>query len=217
MMWNKQLGVYCFAGLGRVVYQYDGTDPVVVIGNTDTGDMEAVNALKPLQRDILGYCSVHGSHYGVAMPKSGALLYRHLKVQRTRKNVITIPSAEMKLFVGSGIGRVAVSHDDWGEKGTVVLVFEDDSVSLRGRFGSVILLRDEVGGQIDYSLFSLYTVFKHICSFSHLDIMQYENILLYSRVTKLLTPLKLSQSKESKRFFLKLYMEMIQDEVRRQY
>lgn len=193
-----------------------------MIGDTDTDWLEETDPWSIRKHGILGHFVRRGVHYGVSMPLHGAMLYKYLKVQRVKYGVTRIPSAEMKLFIERGMTSIVASNDD-GALGTTVLVFGDASVELRGKSGSVVVFKEDDSNRPAYlpaslpTMMSLYTVFQHVCNIGKVNVLSYENVILYSRVSKKVISLKLSQTKDAKRFFLKLYMELTRDEIRRQY
>ena len=191
----------------------------VVIGDTDDGVSQSVDAYKIKRHGVLGHFKKGGKHYGVSMPRQGALMYEYLKVGRPKYGVTRIPSSEMRIYIDSCLTSVAPSPDSLGRKGVAVLVFGDSCVEFRGTRGSVVWVKDDDPKRPVYlpdsvpTLWSLYLILKLMCIRGKVNVFQYETLMFYSRVSKQLIPITLSQSKESKRFFLKLYMEMMRDAV----
>lgn len=195
---GKELETFSFT-------MWDGIDEFrFLVYDTDDDSVSSYSCLEHL--DCYGLSpTIHDSEgHAVKHNQKTVSLYRYVEYAKTILGTREVPQ--------DGVDKCAISNGFFDKSGVVgnsqlVVNIVNDSVTFLGESGSVAVRQTGFIG--DVKLYTLYDLLGLLCRECHLNLMLYTRIYLFSKRNNFTSILGLRQDAEAKRYFLKMYMDVV--------
>ena len=173
----------------------------VFITDTETGVTAPVANKRVRDLDCLGVAGDVASFSTaiVRYDKVSATLYKYVN------EAYSCIGTDGVVFQGAdNLAGQSVAKADGNTR--IVIATSQDKYRACGKFGSVVAKQTGYNGQV--SICTLYDLLGMLCRKYEMNLMSYEVIQLYSKLSSYTTTLKLSRSPEAMRFFMKMYLNV---------
>lgn len=152
--------------------------------------------------DALGFCKIPETEVTavVSYDKKSQRLYDYINGLYTVNGTDSLDCTNAAMIYNGG-GAIVDGCKN------LVINTGTDTFRLCGKLGSVALVMSGYStGR--YHVYNLYDLLISICKEYRINVLQYERIQLYNKHQPYLTCIILSQTKEAKVFFTKMYMDV---------
>lgn len=168
----------------------------------ELSDGSAVTGEDLKEIDAMGYCSIPDTELTavVAYDKKAQRLYDFINSVYTvsSRDALDCSNADM-IYNGSCVSAFPNPN--------LVINTEHSKFHARGKLGSVILVTSGYS-RGRYQIYNLYECLVNLCKEYKVNILKYERIQLHDKSSPYLTVIELSQTKEAKVFFTKMWMDV---------
>ena len=184
-----------------------GDEIVVTVHNTETDEDEVVDARDLPNLGCYGFSdNVAETCYAfVTLDEKSAMLHRYASAKTTWRGALDVNLLEADVCSWN-LWDTSPSSQGMGHD-TLIIRVGGDIVSASGRDGSVI------GKQVDFlddvELSNLYDFLGLVCRELGMNVMAYKYVKFYSKSKSCLTTVTFDQSAEAKRFYMKMYLDVV--------
>lgn len=179
----------------------------LVLHDMENGADEEVRPSSLMYRHgVLGYVESIRHIGGVVVKHSDktAMLHRYLRRVNTKSRAPAMNLLRMDSY--SIYDRNVGSRTKLCRSPIVAVNTFNTMFAVGGELGSVVV--KQLGGG-SAEIMTLYDALGYVCSQIGLNLMLYDEIQLYSELYKYKTVIELEHSKESDRFFMKMFLDVL--------
>lgn len=141
--------------------------------------------------------------------KKTAMLHEYINSLESRSNCAPTEHKQADKYVLTS-GTFFVPHLSTEPTPIVEVWLTGYSVAICGELGSVVKVRAD--GVAEGNVHTLYDWLIHLCRLAKTNLLKYETIQLSSSRGGWMSTIRLVQTQEAKRFFTKMYMEVVKEE-----
>lgn len=184
---------------------FENNPVMVTVHDTDTGTEAETIANDILYEFIVGVGTANGFGVVVTHTTKTAMLHKHIAFAETTIGSGTgkYPRADYCVLVDGGLYSFANGSDDHD---TLSVNISDNAPEVAGILGSIVRYIPRLTPSA--RMCTLYDYLGYVCRSSGVNIFNYKTIHLYSELRCTSTVIKLAETDEAKRFFMKMYLDV---------